>query len=206
MNFTSDRIQSSRPRFFDIQVIHRERFGTMVYIMVMKVDGGCRYNGLPGAIGAAAAINILKWGRRKLWAEALPEEPIPTNSRAELTAIILALSKAIERHRNLVRNPRLRLTVYSDSDYAVKCMNVWVQKWCRNGWRTAAGAEVKNKDLIQRALDLANELREKGSVRFFHIPREQNREADALCNSTMNEMERIEISRLTSGMDSLSVW
>ena len=160
----------------------------MVYIMKMKVDGGCRGNGQADAIGAAAVVNILKWGRQKRWSEELPKLPRPTNSRAEISAIILALRKALERYQNLTRNPRLWLTIYSDSDYLVKSMNQYVHKWVRNGWRTAVGGDVKNQDLIKLALTLEDELKKKGTVRFVHIPREQNQDADSLCNAKLDEM------------------
>ena len=157
--------------------------------MKMYVDGGCRRNGQPDAIGAAAAVNKLKWGRQKAWSQILPRWPIPTNQRAEITAIILALSNALERYGNLIMNPRLRLTVYSDSEYAVNCMSQWVHKWSQNGWTTVAGSEVANQDLIRYALVLESELKEKGSVKYIHIPRANNQEADTLCNRAMNELE-----------------
>lgn len=169
--------------------------------MKMNVDGGCRNNGRADAYGAAAAIIKLKWGRQKTWTQALPWWPRPTSQRAEPTAIILALSKALERYQNLIMNPKLRLTVYSDSDYAVKCMNVYVQKWSHNGWRTAGGTEVKNQDLIQRALNLVNELKQKGTVKLVHVPRERNQEADALCNMQLNEMLQSHASYDTDDLD-----
>ena len=168
--------------------------------MKIHVDGGCRHNGRADAFGAAAAIIKLKWGRQKSWVQALPSWPRPTSQRAELTAIILALNKALERYQNLIMNPKLRLTIYSDSDYAVKCMNVYVQKWSQNGWRTASGTEVKNQDLIQRALYLVNQLKQKGTVKFAHVPREMNQEADSLCNMQLNEMSQ---SRSSYDMDDL---
>lgn len=173
----------------------------MVYVMKMWVDGGCRHNGRADAISAAAVVNRLKWGRRKYWSEELPMWPRPTSQRAELTAIVLALTKALERHQHLVMNPRLRLTVHSDSDYAVKCMNLYVEKWSQNGWKTANGKDVKNQDLIQRALYLEYKLKEIGSVKFVHIPREENQEADAICNIKMDEMEQ---SRRAYNTDSSS--
>lgn len=160
----------------------------MVYVMKMYVDGGCRRNGQPDAIGAAAAVNKLKWGRQKSWSQKLPNFPTPTNQRAEITAIILALSKALERYTNLIMNPKLRLTVYSDSDYAVKCMNLWVHKWSQNGWITTAGSSVANQDLIRYALVLEEELKEKGSVKYVHIPRGENQDADSLCNREMDDI------------------
>ena len=97
--------------------------------MRIYTDGGCRRNGQPGAIGAAAAVFQLKWGRQKAWTRVLPDYPRPTNQRAEITAIILALELALERYRNLDSYPWLDVKIYSDSKYAVNCMNEWIHKW-----------------------------------------------------------------------------
>lgn len=162
----------------------------MVYIMKINVDGGCRNNGRSNAIGAAAAVNKLKWGRQKSWSEPLPRWPHPTSQRAEITAIILALRKALERYANLIMNPKLRLTVYSDSKYAIGCMTEWVHKWRTNGWKNAKGFAVENQDLIRDALDLEWELKQKGSVKYVHVPRGDNVVADALCNEMLDKIQR----------------
>lgn len=67
-------------------------------------------------------------------------------------------------------------------------MNQYVHKWVKNGWITATGFPVKNQDLIKLALTLVDELEKKGTVRFVHIPRAQNQDADRLCNTTLDEM------------------
>ncbi|KAI3328833.1 hypothetical protein F4824DRAFT_506163 [Ustulina deusta] len=56
--------------------------------MEFYVDGGCRGNGQPGVIGAAANS---KWKSQHL-----PRYPTPTNQRAEITAIIIALEWTLE--------------------------------------------------------------------------------------------------------------
>jgi ribonuclease HI len=67
----------------------------MVYVMEIYIDGGCRGNGQPGAIGAAAAVFKHRYGH-KAWTRVLPRYPPPTNQRAEITAIIMALQQALE--------------------------------------------------------------------------------------------------------------
>ncbi len=161
----------------------------MVYYMEIYVDGGCRGNGQPGVIGAAAAVFKLKSGRKKVFTRRLPDYPTPTNQRAEITAIIIALEEALERYDNLKNKPWLDVKVYSDSRYAIGCMTDWVYKWSRNGWRNAAGNEVANRDLIQEASDLDDRLREEGDVQYIWIPREQNQDADGYCNDVMDEDE-----------------
>ncbi|KAL4813558.1 ribonuclease H1 [Aspergillus spinulosporus] len=161
----------------------------MVYIIKIYVDGGCRGNGQPGSIGAAAAAFKDEYGEfHGEIKKALPSSPTPTNQRAEITSVILGLEKALERYDQLHSNPWLDVTIYSDSRYAVKCMNEWVYKWSNNGWTTSAGREVANRDLIEEASNLDDLLKEKGDVRYVWIPREKNQYVDQLCNNCMDKM------------------
>ncbi|KAL5340894.1 ribonuclease H-like domain-containing protein [Aspergillus crustosus] len=123
----------------------------MVYPLKIYTDGGCRNNGKPNPIGAAAA------------SVALPTDPRPTSQRAEITGIILALQRALQRSKALNTCPRLQVTVYSDSRYAVNCMNEWIYKWIGNGWVNAARKEVVNRDLLKQASELDDEVKGLGS-------------------------------------------
>jgi len=161
----------------------------MVYIMEIYIDGGCRGNGQPGAIGAAAAVFKNKFGRSNGWVRALPRQPPPTNQRAEIAAVILALEQALEKFEELDTNPYLDIKIYSDSKYVIGCMTNWIYRWTRNGWINAAGNEVANRDLIEEASDLDDRLKEKGDVEYIWIPRDENEEADRLCNESMDRQE-----------------
>nr|POE86493.1 ribonuclease hi [Quercus suber] len=146
----------------------------MVYTMVFSVDGACRGNGRPGSQAAAAAVLLTRSGTHKAWTRTLPDDPTPTNQRAELTAIILALELALERYRDLDSNPYIDVVIKSDSKYAVNCMNMWINKWRNNGWTNAAGNDVANTDLLRDALDLDIALQSEGSLSYKWIPRERN--------------------------------
>ena len=91
--------------------------------MRFYTDGACRRNGQPGATGAAAAVLMKRGGGTSSWFKKLPANPRPTNQRAEITAIIIALRQALVLFRTLQTDPRLDITIYSDSRYAVNCMN-----------------------------------------------------------------------------------
>ena len=78
-----------------------------------------------------------------------------TNQRAELTAIHRAL-ESVPRNRNVV--------IITDSKYAIDCVTSWYVNWRRNGWKTAAGKAVENKDIIENVLGKIEE-REKLGVR-----------------------------------------
>ena len=66
--------------------------------------------------------------------------PIQTNQRAELTAILRALE---------ISPPHQPVRIVTDSQYSINCASVWALSWERKGWKTAAGEDVKNEDLVR---------------------------------------------------------
>ncbi|RYP05235.1 hypothetical protein DL764_003942 [Monosporascus ibericus] len=166
----------------------------MVYLMKFYVDGGCRGNGQPGSIGAAAAVLTTRGKRMYYKTTHLPRDFIfddhnPTNQRAEIAAIILALEWALEKYQELNSDPYLTVEIHSDSRYAIGCMTQWIYKWHNNGWTNSSGYEVANRDLIQRASELDDEIKELGEVDYIWIPREQNTTADKYCNEALDEQD-----------------
>ena len=87
-----------------------------------------------------------------------------TNNRMELQAVISALEalSALDPAGIQVSKPqfyddftqnkrtRLKIEVYTDSQYVQKGMSQWIKDWKARGWRTAAKDPVKNQDLWQR--------------------------------------------------------
>jgi len=62
-----------------------------------------------------------------------------TNNRMELTAAVMAL-RALNRP--------CEVELYTDSQYLKKAFtDGWLEKWQKNGWKTASKQPVKNKDL-----------------------------------------------------------
>ncbi len=101
-------------------------------------DGAC--SGNPGPGGWAA---ILRWrGTEK---ELSGYAADTTNNRMEMMA-------AIQGIEALKRGVGARL--YTDSTYVRDGITRWIERWKRNGWRTAAKKPVKNEDLWRR-LDAA---------------------------------------------------
>ena len=161
----------------------------MVYFMHMKVDGGCRGNGYNGAVGAAAVVIEHKYrGRISTWTKRLPAYPTPTSQRAELAAIIFALEKALEKKRQLYTGLFMKVIICTDSRYAHGCLTDWSYKWRNNEWINAAGHEVANRDLVEEALELEDELEYDGEVQYVWIPRAQNQDADDAVNEELDEM------------------
>ncbi|MCL2598943.1 MAG: ribonuclease HI [Firmicutes bacterium] len=95
-------------------------------------DGAC--SGNPGVGGWAA---ILLYGDNKKELSGYDRQT--TNNRMEMFSIIKGL--------DALKEPCL-VEVYSDSAYCVDAFNKgWIDKWKKNGWKTANGDPVKNDDL-----------------------------------------------------------
>ena len=89
-----------------------------------------------------------------------------TNQRAELFAVLKALESL---HMNAPI--ATKVAILTDSKYVVKALTEWVQKWEREGWKTAKREEVVSKDLFKRARDMILKLEEQGVVvEFRHVP------------------------------------
>ncbi|KAL9630245.1 MAG: hypothetical protein Q9164_006521 [Protoblastenia rupestris] len=171
----------------------------MVYTMDLWVDGGCRNNGYSNAVGAAAVVQVQRWGRDKIYTETLSgsrHEPHPTSQRAELAAVVLALQTAINKRDELDDNPRLSVNIHTDSRYAHSCMTEWYDKWENNGWRNARGEKVVNRDLVKKALELERDLLNKACVNWHWVPRDQNEAADKAVNDALDEEMDQDASRL----------
>lgn len=103
--------------------------------LVVATDGSALSN--PGPAGWAWAATAPGGGTPQVWAAG----PLGTNTNnvAELTAL-----------RELLRAvpASVPLEVRADSQYVINCVTEWIHGWRRRGWKTAAGAPVKNRDLI----------------------------------------------------------
>jgi ribonuclease HI len=84
-----------------------------------------------------------------------------TNQRAELTALLSAIqwiATAVALDTT---------TIYSDSDYSIKCASVWGPGWKRKGWKKSTPGEIQNLDLIQPLVDIY--LANKHRIRLEHV-------------------------------------
>ena len=102
--------------------------------VVIYADGACRGNPGPGGWGV-----WLKSGAHEK--ELFGGEPLTTNNRMELTAVIEALASL---------RKRCKVTIYTDSSYVKDGITSWIHNWKARGWKTAAKQPVKNVELWQR--------------------------------------------------------
>ena len=98
--------------------------------ITIYTDGAC--SGNPGKGGWAAVI-IEDKNEKTISGS----EPLTTNNRMELSAVINALKEV----------GSAELDIYTDSKYVKNGIESWIKNWKMNGWMTAAKQPVKNKDL-----------------------------------------------------------
>ena len=98
--------------------------------ITIYTDGAC--SGNPGKGGWAAVI-IDDKNEKTISGS----EPLTTNNRMELSAVINALKEV----------GSAELDIYTDSKYVKNGIESWIKNWKINGWMTAAKQPVKNKDL-----------------------------------------------------------
>ena len=134
-------------------------------VLQIYTDGAC--SGNPGPGGWAALLMYA--GTKK---EISGFEPNTTNNRMELMAVIKGL-QAVTRP--------CPVEVYSDSSYVVNAINQnWVENWQRNGWRTSAKEDVKNRDLWEHLIALNARLDPKYIKVKGHSDNEFNNRCDEL--------------------------
>jgi ribonuclease HI len=130
--------------------------------VVIYTDGGARGN--PGP--AAAGVVILNGAEKIEVMQYLGDKQ--TNNWAEYEAVIIALGKMLEME--------LR-----DSDIEFKLDSLLVVEQLNGKWK------IKEPELKKQAAKVKSLLKDFGTVRFTHIPREENAEADRLVNEALDE-------------------
>lgn len=143
---------------------------------IVYTDGGCdlKKNG----IGAWAFVAQLPNGQE---VERVGTALETTNNRMEMQALIEAL-KVLE-----IGSP---LVIHADSQYVINGVTVWSRNWVRNGWRTASGGDVGNRDLWEELL----QLYALHQVRFVHVRGHTgvpgNERVDELCTEAMTALHK----------------
>jgi len=100
-------------------------------------------------------------------------EPLTTNNRMELTAVIEALT-ALKRPSKVI--------LYTDSQYVQKGITEWLRSWKVRGWKTAAKEPVKNVDLWRKLDEVSSRHEVQWHWVKGHAGHAGNERADALAN------------------------
>ncbi|KAF9789798.1 ribonuclease H-like domain-containing protein [Thelephora terrestris] len=127
-------------------------------VEIVYSDGACKGNGGPGAV---AGIGVW-WGPNdpRNLSERCPGGQ--TNNRAELIAIARVLETVPKSTNTLI--------IRTDSQYSQNALTKWCLNWRKNGWRTAGGQPVTNKELIDYTLNLIETRHRSGQpVRLEYV-------------------------------------
>jgi len=134
--------------------------------MRLFADGGSRGNPGPSAAGFVL-FELSADGKQ---GERVFEEGVflgnATNNQAEYTAIVLGVKKAKELNVD-------ELDVRLDSELAVRQLN--------------GEYKVKNQELAKLFLQIHNLRQSFREIRFSHVRREFNKEADAMVNRALDD-------------------
>ena len=136
-------------------------------------DGACKGNPGPGGWGA-----ILRHGSTEK--EIYGASKNTTNNIMELTAVIESL-------KNL--NKPCELIITTDSKYVKNGITEWIHNWKKNGWRTAAKKEVKNKELWIELDSLIQIHSISWDWVKGHSGHPENERADLLANVAIEELQ-----------------
>lgn len=130
--------------------------------IVMYTDGGSRNNPGPAAIGVYVETLGKKYG------ECIG---IKTNNEAEYSALIFGLQK-VKALLGKDKAKQAEIECRLDSELVVKQLN--------------HEYKLKEKHIQAFFIEIWNLMLDFGAVKFIHIPREQNKIADALVNEALD--------------------
>lgn len=127
----------------------------MIERVIAACDGAAQRN--PGPAGWAFVIADSEQAPQRWEAGPLGHS---TNNIAELTALEQLLTAT---------DPAAPLEVRLDSTYTRDAVTKWLGAWKRNGWRTAAGKPVANRELIEHI----DKLLQRREVTFVYVAAHQ---------------------------------
>ncbi len=141
-------------------------------------DGAC--SGNPG-IGGWGAILDFRGVRKEISGYSLDT----TNNQMELTAVIEALSLLKES---------CEVLICTDSKYVLDGWTKWLPDWQKNNWKTSAKKDVKNQELWQKLIQIAQ--RHKLSWQWVkgHNEHPENERCDEMARNAILRAQSEEFS------------
>ncbi|MCK8484330.1 ribonuclease HI [Aliiroseovarius sp. S2029] len=115
----------------------------------IHTDGSCIGN--PGKGGCAAII-------RRYERDTEIEKLTIADSAVDTTNNRMELEAALNGLKQIKRDEKARVTVYSDSQYLINGMTKWLLSWQQKGWRGSNGKNVKNRDLWEALIAVCEGL------------------------------------------------
>lgn len=138
--------------------------------IIMYTDGGSRGNPGPAAIGVA--IYNERGDMLKSYGKAIG---IATNNEAEYGAVIFALQK-VKALLGGEKIKKIQCEVRMDSELVCRQLN--------------SEYKIEQERLFPLFIKIWNLRIDFGALTFVHVPREQNREADAQVNQALDREQQ----------------
>lgn len=139
-------------------------------------DGGCNPNPGPGGYGVYITSNL--FSDEEIIGDSNGETT--TNNRMELMAFITGAKKAAEL-LPMCANGKVDMQIFSDSNYVVKGITVWIYNWIR---KPGGLGNVVNGDLWAEALSAYKAIQDSVQVNWVkgHAKSRGNLKADSLAS------------------------
>ena len=140
--------------------------------IVIYTDGACSGNPGPGGWGVILIYNQYRKEMKGF-------EKDTTNNKMELLAVIKGLEALTEA---------CTVNVHCDSRYVIDAIERgWIETWRKNNWITSAGSPVKNRDLWEALIKLAEFHKLKFVKVLAHADDVENNRCDELAKSAILE-------------------
>jgi ribonuclease HI len=109
----------------------------------------------------------------------LLDDSLSTNQKAELYAIYRAL---------LCITDEISINVISRSEYAVKSINVWSNKWKQNNWKNIPSGTSDNKSIVKSIIEVMEDLVDNGKIiNIIHYKTVRNKEGNNIAHNTARD-------------------
>ncbi|MDP2650985.1 MAG: ribonuclease HI [bacterium] len=147
-------------------------------MITIYTDGSAKGNPGPGGWGAivASGDRVVELGG---------SEPHTTNNRMELAAAIRSLEFV---YKLAASTKPLEARIFTDSEYVMKGITLWVKNWQLKGWKTAAKKPVLNQDLWQELLKQTEGRDIKWNYVAGHTGVHANERCDEIATSFADSM------------------
>ena len=166
----------------------------LIKIINIYIDGSCINNGSQNAL-AGYGVYFKDNDERNEYARVIGKQ---TNNTGELTALIRAIEIVSDELNKL--QPNIKINIYTDSEYVIKCAGNYGDKLSKNDWKTSTGNVPPNLKLIQRIHEIYKP--NKKCIGLYHIISDANKKAilDIEIMSANNEVNEEKIATDT-GID-----
>ena len=123
---------------------------------------------------------------------ALLDKSIPYLELQAILEGLIYIDTELNKSKNITD-----IAVYSDSNYCVKCINIYTDIWSTRKWKKISGEEIKHKEKWKEIFSLKKKLR----VAAFHVKShtsiknfiyDRNREVDKLCYNEALKLKKKE--------------